>query len=236
MIERRAVLLVPLLLIMGLQAAEGRRPRNRHVAAPTTGSLDVASTTTGAQLFIDGAAVATLPLAQPLVLPAGQHTVKLTKDGYTQYLDVVVVAPGEVAQLAIDLLPVAGVLAVKANVADARVFVDGRFVGFAPLEAEVDVGPRTIRVTKAGYRDFIVARRAVAGQRLTLEAGLDQLAAGTTPYRPLGTRPKWYERWYVWAGAAGGVAAVTVAVLVPVLAAAKDPVDGFRSDYRWTVP
>ncbi|MBK8482371.1 MAG: PEGA domain-containing protein [Proteobacteria bacterium] len=243
-------LLLPLLVVAGPPLLEGRtegraecrarrrvgRVQSRPRAAAVTGALDVASRTTGAQLFVDGLPVGKLPLAKPLALPVGQHTVKLTKDGYTQYLDVVEVAPGATVQVAVDLLPVAGVLDVKANVADARVFVDGRFVGFAPLEVELDVGPRAIRVTKAGYRDVIVARKAVAGQRTTLDVGLELLPAGSTPYRPLAPRVRWYERWYVWAGAAGGVAAVTVAVLVPVLAAGKDSIAGFGAEHRWRVP
>jgi hypothetical protein len=213
-----------ILLVCSLQAQA--RPRRRG------GTLELNSMTEGASVAIDGEDVGVIPLAAR-ELPPGRHTIKIVKPGYTEYLDVFTIKPGQVTKLDIDLLPFASVVAITANVEGARVFIDGKFEGLAPLEKEALIGHRTIRVSKAGYYDFITTLSSVAGKRFKVAATLKPLPVGSTPYRPRPPAPaRWYERWYVWVGAAGGLVAVTLAVVLPVTQRNSDPVAAWGAEMR----
>ena len=183
---------------------------------------------------MDGEGVGRVPFEQPLKLAAGKHTLKISKPGYTEYFDVVRIRPGRVTDVEIDLLPVAGVLRVSANVEGARVFVDDRFVGLAPLQVETLIGMRRVLVRMAGFHQYSSKVRSVAGKVNRLRVQLRAKAVGTTPYRPVPPPPaRWYEKWYVWAAIAGGVAAAALAISISVTSANRDPVAAFDADYRF---
>ncbi|MCA9670990.1 MAG: PEGA domain-containing protein [Myxococcales bacterium] len=226
-----ALALLTLLSSVGDVDARRRRRRRRRRGH---GYLQLNSTTTGADVLIDGNKVGTVPLPDRLRLRTGKHTLKLTKKGFTQYLDVFQVRRRQTTKLEIDLLPVAAIFVIRANEADARVYIDGKFVGTTPLETEALIGKRAIRVRKAGFYDVLLEKKATAGQTINIEAELKPLPVGTTPYRPPPPPPpKWYEKWYVWAGIAGGVAAVAVTVTLSVTLATKDPIEDFGAQYKW---
>ena len=219
-------LLVPALVLLLAASAEARRGG--------TGQLQLNSMTTGAVVLIDGKEVGAIPLAGSINLPVGQHTLKITKRGYTEFLDVFTITRHKTTTLDIDLLPYAGVLTVTSSAEGARVFIDGKFEGTTPVEKEVLIGRRAIRVTKAGYYDFIATIKSIAGQDKKLHAKLRLLPLGTTPYRPKPLPPaKWYEKWYVWAGAAGAVAVVAVAIAVPVTMANRNSIDNWGPELRY---
>lgn len=225
-------LTVLLVLLVAAPTAEGRRRRGRG----SWGKLQVNSMTEGATVFVDGREVGSIPLSKPIRLKASKHTLKITKQGYTEYLDVFTIRRGKTTVLEIDLLPYAGVVVIEANVPQARVFIDGKFVGTTPVEREVLIGKRSVKVSKAGYYDFIGHLKTIAGKNKRLVVKLKPMPVGTTPYRPPPPPPpKWYEKWYVWAGAAAAVAAVTVAIVVPVTIANQDPVGDFcgSADFCW---
>ncbi|MBW2731402.1 MAG: PEGA domain-containing protein [Deltaproteobacteria bacterium] len=220
-----------LLNALDVRPVEAKRRRRRAF-----GTLHVNSGTTGAKVYVDGREMGAIPLEKPLRLKVGRHTLKVAKTGYTPYIDVILIKRRKAAKVDIDLLPVAGVLAVTASVPEARVYVDGRFVGLAPLTTEVQEGKHSIRVQKAGYHDFIATQKALPGAKLRLKATLKAMAVGTTPYRPAPPPPpRWYEKWYVWAGVAGGAIAVALAVAIPVAVASGDPVSDFGADHSFTI-
>jgi hypothetical protein len=220
--RRTPVLALVLLFALGalVPDAAARRRRRRQGGV---GVLVINSMTTGAEVLIDGKTMGTIPLAKPLQLASGKHTLKMTLQGYTEYLDVFTIQRNKTTTLDVDLLPYAGVVQVTVNAEGARVFIDGKFVGTAPVEQEVLIGERAIRVRKAGYYEYIGKLNSVAGKIQRLHIKLKPMPVGTTPYRPPPPPPpKWYEKWYVWAGAAAGVAAVTVAIIVPVVVMSRD--------------
>lgn len=213
-----------LALTFAIPDADARRRRR----AGGFGTLEINSMTDGAQVEIDGSKVGVLPFAKPLRVKVGKHTLKLTKKGYTEYLDVFTIKRRKTTSLDIDLLPYAGVVKIICNVEEARVFIDGKFVGTSPLEHEVLMGKRTIRVRKAGYLEHIGTFKSIAGKTKTVKITLKAMAVGTTPYRPPPPPPpKWYEKWYVWAGAAGGVVAVTLTVVISVVVANQSDLEDF---------
>lgn len=215
---------VLLSMLTPLDAAAQRRRKR------PSGTLVLRSMTDGAQVQVDGKDVGVTPLAEPVTLPAGKHTLKMTKRGYTEFLDVFTIQAGKPTELDIDLLPFAGVLIVTSTVEGARVFVDGKFEGVTPFEKEVLAGKRQVRVSKAGYYDFLVTYKSIAGKTKRLGAKLAALPIGSTPYRPKPLPPpKWYEKWYVWAGAAGGAVAIALAIALPV-GLRKDPIAEFGAE------
>jgi hypothetical protein len=198
------------------------------------GKLVLTSTTDGAQVFIDGELVGAVPLKEPLSLKPGKYTLKLVKRGFTEYIDVFTIKARKETKLDIDLLPVAGILRVTANVPGARVFIDGKFAGEVPLEADAPVGARAIKVTKAGYREQVKSVEMIAGQASNLDVTLEELPADQNPFRPAPPKAlKWYEKWWAWAVIAGGASALAVAIAVPSYYLTRDPIEAFGPRFCW---
>ncbi|HJZ85932.1 MAG TPA: PEGA domain-containing protein [Polyangia bacterium] len=177
------------------------------------------SRTVGAEIYVDGRLMGKVPMARPISLAVGQHTVKITKRGFTDYLDVVTVREHKRTPVDVDLLPVSGIMRLSSSILGARVFVDGKFVGEVsdePVVAELAAGKRSVRVVKGGYHDFLTSVEAVAGQTIDVRANLTELPASENPFRPPPPPPpKWYDHWYVWATGAAVVVALTAALVIP---------------------
>jgi len=219
------LLLMVVMIVTAGSDADGRRRSRRGRGV---GMLEINSTTSGAEVLVDGEVVGKTPLGKTVRLRVGKHTLKMTLQGHTEYLDVFTIRRNKTTSLDIDLLPYAGVLQVTTNVEQARVFIDGEFVGTAPVEKEVLIGKRAVRVRKAGYYEYIGKVSSIAGKVQRVHIKLKPMPVGSTPYRPPPPPPaKWYEKWYVWAGGAAAVAAVTVAIVVPVVVMNKDKFSEF---------
>jgi hypothetical protein len=212
---------------VSLGAVSPASAQRAHTAAARAGALEIASTTEGAVVTVDGERVGTIPLAGPLTsLSPGEHTIKVEKPGFAPYIDVFKIDRKKPTHVDVELVAVAGVLKLKTNVEAARVYVDGKFVGEAPLTAEVAVGARAVQVSKGGYRDFFQNISAVAGQEVNLDVQLEELPVGFNPYKPPPPPPpRWYEKWWVWTVGAVGVGAVVTAVVVPVYYGTQNPID-----------
>jgi hypothetical protein len=200
------------------------------------GQLVLQGSTVGAEIFIDGERIGVTPLAGPLTLTAEEHTIKIVKPGYAPMIDVIRVQKKKQTKLEVELTPVAGILRVRANVPEARVFIDGKFVGEAPLETDMPVGARAIQVSHAAYKDFFRNVEAVAGQEVALEVTLEELPPELNPYIVKAPPPpKWYQKWWVWTVGLAGVGAVATAVTVPIVESQKNAVADFHASYNFTV-
>ncbi|MCS6913234.1 MAG: PEGA domain-containing protein [Myxococcales bacterium] len=190
----------------------------------------------GADVYLDGDKIGTTPLSGTIPCAVGEHTIRVARPGYAPYIDVFQVRQGKVTRIEIDMVPVSGVLRVGANVERARVFVDGQFVGETPLEVEMKLGARTVRVSRSGYRDEVFTVHSVAGQLVERQVRLAELPPGLNPYRVVEPPPRWYERWWVWTVGAAGVAALSVAILVPAVYFTRSPCDRLGADVCLQVP
>ena len=138
-------------------AAAGRRAKKKDEEDPSKKALvplTITCATPGATVAVDSEPVGMTPMEMPVPVAAGDHTIKVTKLGYAPYIDVFSTKGKKDVKLELELVPVSGVLHVKSNVPGARVLVDGRYVGEAPLDVEADTGPRAVQVSKGGYKDF----------------------------------------------------------------------------------
>ncbi len=197
--------------------------------APGDSSLTLNCSPPGADVYIDGELVTKAPIELPVPVRAGSHTIKVVKLGYAPYLDTFSTKGKKVVKLEVELVPVAGVLHVKSNIPESRVLVDGRFVGVAPVDVEMDVGARAVQVEKGCYKEFFKNVLAAAGKEEEVDVTLQPLPDAINPciIKPL-PPPKWYQKKWVWGAIGGGVVAVALAVVIPVLVITlrPGPLDG----------
>lgn len=170
----RGALLLVILGMLSLEPAAAAKKRGR---AARTGSVVVTASVSGAQVSIDGKPVGETPL-KPRALAEGEHVIKIKKLGHLEYSETITVRAGETTNVIADLLPFAGVIKVKCNVAKAAVAVDGTVIGTAPLEREVKIGGRTITVSAQGHETFTHELRAEAGRLYVIDAKLAPASAG----------------------------------------------------------
>lgn len=219
------------LLTAGGEAAGRARPRR------ITGSLVIQSSTSGATVFVDGDEVGTVPLSQPVKLLPGPHTVKVTKPGHTQYMESVTIRAGKEVKLEVDLFPIQAVLSLDSTPSGARVYLGGKFLGKTPLvKVEVPAGEQKLRVSRVGFYDVIRTLQVVAGAETKLVLPLSPLPADINPLIPKMPPKRWYDQWWVWVSAAGGLVALITAIAVPTALASRDPVKDFGAERTFRVP
>ncbi|GAB4205213.1 MAG: hypothetical protein OHK0013_20870 [Sandaracinaceae bacterium] len=207
-----ALLVGALLVVPGVADAQRRRSRDttaqRQPATPTRIVFDLLPD--GAEVLVDEMSVGFGPLG-PIDVSAGEHSVRVRLQGYSEYTDVVTVAAGEELHVPVDLIPLAHVLSVESTPAGARLFVDERFAGETPTDVELVDGSHQLRLSLRGFEDVTRTIEAVAGQRDTWAVELVAL--------PEQGPAQWYEDPIVWIIAGASVVAVTVAIVAIVLAA-----------------
>lgn len=221
------------------------------VPAKSDLTVKLATAVPQAKLLVDGVDQGVLPVA-PITLPAGEHRVEVRRPGFKDYVKTVTLKSAPL-ELSVTLEPVAGVLAVRANVDEAEVLIDGKPAGNAPL-ADVTLAPgnHDIEVRRSGYESYITRIAVRAGKDYPVDATLkptagkvpDAVARGDRPEQPnltpsgpggqpspLGAPVKevaaggpWYGNWVVWAGVGAVVTAAAVGTAV-AMNRAPQPLD-----------
>lgn len=172
----------------------------------------------GASIAVDGKVVGIAPLTKPLAVAAGSHAIEISADGYqTEKRDILVAAQLPVSlTFALKAIPKTGHVRIAASVPRATVVIDGKPIGIAPLELELDGGGHQIEVTANGHKTHRGELVVTVGQRRDVTISLD---------RVIEPRPKrWYQKWYVLAPI--GVVVAGVGVGIAIAAGGEDPLQG----------
>ncbi|HEX8436487.1 PEGA domain-containing protein [Archangium sp.] len=198
----------------------------------------------GARLFVDDKDVGTLPRGALEVSP-GEHTVAVRRPGYRDFSRRVTAKEGEVTEVGVLLDPVMGFVTVKADVAGARVIVDGEDKGTVPLEGLLlSAGSHEIVVKREGFRSETQNITVRAGKEYSVDANLRPVAVAQndkprapvlTPSATTSPSPLTQEvpevsssapltrRWYFWAGVGAVVTAAAVGTMVATQPQPLDP-------------
>lgn len=196
-------------------ARRGKKKRKRPVStapAVTHGTLLIYTTTSGANIDIDGKPVGQLSLDEkPRKLAAGEHTVRVYMRGWTEYLDTFVIKPGKETELEIDLIPVAGIVKVQTALPGATVSINGKVLGVTTdkaLDRDITAGDVTMEISRPGYQTVRKQLKIEAGKQLPL------LSVKLEPNQIL-RAPDFYETWWFWTvvgvAVAGGATATVIA-------------------------
>jgi hypothetical protein len=148
--------------------SKSRNAKKKSAPAPVVipGQLAVDSTPQGAQVQIDGQSSPTwvTPFALTNLQP-GQHSVTVSKAGYSSDSRTVTVTSGNRATTVIHLAQLMATLVVKSNPPGANIYVDGRDMGTrTPAQVSVDKGNHVVLVRMMGYIDETMNAQFALGQ------------------------------------------------------------------------
>jgi len=152
-------------------AASAKSRNAKKKAAPVApaiipGQMAVDSTPQGAQAQVDGRTDSSYvtPFALTNLQP-GQHTITVSKPGYSTDTRTITVTSGNRATVVVHLSQLMATLVVSSDPAGANVYVDGRDTGTkTPSQVSVDKGQHVVLVRKMGYIDETMNAQFVLGQ------------------------------------------------------------------------
>jgi hypothetical protein len=159
--------------------SKSRSARKRVAAAPLIipGQLAIDSTPQGAQVQVDGRSEANwvTPFALTNLSP-GQHSITVSKPGFSTDTRAVAVTSGNRATTVVHLAQLMATLVVKSDPPGASVFVDGHDVGTkTPAQVSVDKGQHVVLVRMLGYIDETMNAQFVLGQTFNFSPALRAL-------------------------------------------------------------
>ncbi len=160
-------------------SAHLRHKKSSKAAAPVLipGQMVVESNPSGAQVRIDGQSDPTwvTPL-QISSLEPGQHSLVVTKAGYSTDSRTITVASASKSDIVVHLSQLMAMLSVTSSPAGASIFVDGRDTGkLTPAQVSVDKGQHIVLVRKMGYIDETTSAQFVPGQTVAISPALRNL-------------------------------------------------------------
>ena len=165
--------------------------RKAAVAAIIPGQLAIDSTPQGAQVQLDGRGDASwvTPLALANLQP-GQHSITVTKPGYTTDSRTVNVTSGNRATAIVHLAKLMATLVVKSDPPGASIYIDGRNMGTkTPGQISVDKGQHVVLVRMSGYLDETMSAQFALGQTFNFSPTL-RLLGNTDNLKTVGKMSK----------------------------------------------
>ena len=186
-------------------------------------TLRVTCNVAGAQVLVADRVVGETGTLGDVRLNAGTAVVKVTRDGFFPVKRDVQLKGSMLTTLEIKLLPRAtsGVLAVIVEPAAARVTIDGKFEGNAPIELVLPAGTHDVSLQSPGYEPLsskaVVRADGRVDVRLTMQA-----------------TPSVLSRWWFWTGV--GAVVVSGVIIGVALTTNRNPGEGDFSPGRATAP
>jgi hypothetical protein len=161
-------------------AAKGKNSRKKSApvaAVVVPGQMAIDSTPQGAQVQVDGRTDPSWITPFTLSgLAAGQHSVTVSKAGYSTDTRAVDVASGSKSFVTSHLAQLMATLAVSSSPAGANVYVDGKDSGkLTPAQVNVGNGPHVVLVRKSGYIDETTSAQFNLGQTTNFSPALRAL-------------------------------------------------------------
>ncbi len=121
----------------------------------TTGSISVASEPSAATVNLDDKAVGVTPMVIKNVL-LGEHTLSISKEGYIEAKEKVIVKENKILETYIKLNPASYSVKISSVPENADVFWDEASKGTTPvIIGNVTAGPHKIRVVKESYEEKV---------------------------------------------------------------------------------
>ena len=138
-------------------------PKSRDLLS--TGSLTVTAELDGANVYVNGTSVGSAPY-EDADIRVGSHEVKVTRDGYADYVEIVRIRGGKSTELRVSLHLLPPSLRIVSDVAGATVFLDRNYIGTTPVDVKaVEPGEHQLTVSADGYDMYTETVVVTTGHR-----------------------------------------------------------------------
>jgi len=147
---------------------------------PTTGTIDVSSTPSGAKVYVDGVYRGLTPLK--IAINPGTHDVEVRMSGYQTYRARVQVRAGQSVRISPRLARVSttGVLSIDSTPQGAEVYINGSYQGRTPIKLSINEGTYDVELRLPGYEPYQARVRVRAGQTSRLAPRLQPVVTTGT--------------------------------------------------------
>jgi len=159
-----------------------KRPSRPHkapavAAAAIPGQVQIDSTPQGAQIQLDGKSDPSWITPFSLTgLSPGQHTISVSKSGYSAETRAVDVTSASKSFVSIHLSPVNALLVLNSTPAGANIVLDGKETGkVTPAQFAVEKGSHTVVLRRSGFLDESTSVELGAGQNFQFAPALRAL-------------------------------------------------------------
>jgi hypothetical protein len=153
-----------------------------------SGSLSCTTNPSGAEIFIDDVDQSQVTNSVIPNILAGNHTLKLTFPGYSDYTTTFTINDGQTTTLDITLTPIptTGTLDISSEPEGAEINIDGADQGkvtIVPYQPIINIpaGNHTLTLTLTGYQPYTTTFTITAGQTTTLNPILTPVALQNCP-------------------------------------------------------
>lgn len=130
------------------------------------GTLLISSDPTDASVQVDGSFVGNSPVS--VSVPAGSHSVTVSKSGYTTSSTTARVNSGQTTSVSVSLGSTYGYISISCDPAGASVTLDGSYIGTAPITVKASAGKHSVSMSKSGYGTFSSSVNVRAGETSTV--------------------------------------------------------------------
>jgi parallel beta-helix repeat protein len=159
-----------------VKAGETKKVHATMTPIPTTGSISVHSSPSGATIYLEGfvGPKITTPYTFTKVAP-GDYNLKLTLEGYHDWATTVEVKASHTEQVYATLDPISttGSISVFSSPSGADVYLDNKYQGLTHCTiTNVPPGYHTIKLTRTGYQDFSTVVKVTVGKTTPVHATL----------------------------------------------------------------
>ena len=142
---------------------------------PRTGSLNIDSDPSYAEVYLDGSYRGKTPLIISN-LEVGKYQIRISKDGYYDWYSTAQVKQNVTTPVFAPLEPMTGSLYVTSSPSYARVFLDGIERGTTPITiTNIEMGWHEVVIIKEYYRAYVEYLYIYAGEETEVEADLDRI-------------------------------------------------------------
>lgn len=133
----------------------GSTSQTIRLKAPTPiyGEADINSSPAMADIYIDGEKVGQTPQILSR-LYVGEHNLQLSKEGYSDYIDIISIQEGKTFQLSPTLEPISSQISISSNNPKATLYIDDKDYGRASGKKNIASGIHTVRLTAEGWEDY----------------------------------------------------------------------------------
>jgi N-acetylneuraminic acid mutarotase len=148
----------------------------------STGFIQVNSTPTGAQVYLDATNTDKITNCLLSGVEVGIRSIRLIKANYKEWQGNVTVAANQTATVNANLASATGSIQVNSTPTGAEIFLDNTATGDSTnfLLTNVTVGNHTIKLIKAGYQDWQTPVTVAEDQTATVDGVLEKLSPWQT--------------------------------------------------------